>query len=123
MHGITRLNCCGVRELYGITGYQKRYLNTVIRRLVTENVIGTERLYCGALVFTQAAGISKVSYGERLAKNIADNNLGTVTKLEPFKNPNTGNNITTFLWVLDYKGILKYMKENNISFTRVQEYW
>lgn len=117
---LNRLRCCGLRELHGVNEIgpnldPEEFLKRAFNISNPYNVTGQfgrlepDALRCGAYVFTQATPRAK--YGERLAKYIEKHNLGTVDRLERFKNPNTQRNIYTFLWRLDRKAIVEWWAE------------
>lgn len=101
------MNCCGLQELDGLSNHP-RDPEASFMALVEDNGIGNNLdaniFGCGGFIFTQA-GTNKTVYGKNFAKFIEANKLGTVTMMPGFKNPNTGNTIITFLWVINQKGI------------------
>jgi len=106
--------CCGLKELTGIS-----YLRgTAEQRL---NAMLSQASFTGRfceVIFTWAGSrrpTTNRTYGRMLANIIRDKNLGTVTAINPVRNPNSGNYVETFIWTLDRPAIADYMTRNNIT--------
>jgi hypothetical protein len=108
MARITYLDCCGWAELYGVQGYNKDQFNDL---LVAAK--GSSR---GALLFSSSTTSKnpRRSSAQKFAKDIEAAGLGTVTALPVFQNPNTGNNIVPFLWVINQNALRDYCHKNNV---------
>lgn len=105
------LHCCGWGELHGVQDYASnpaifvRYMRTVA-------------LYRkGGILFSSAtsAETSRTNGALRFAKDITDNELGTVTKLPSFRNPNTARYINSYQWVINREKFAAYCVANNIE--------
>lgn len=53
--------------------------------------------------------------GHRLQKAITAHDFGTVVKSDPALNPNTGNPIAVWTWLVDHKNFKKWYKEEKIK--------
>lgn len=119
MFGVRTLNCCGWRELTEVRNYKRgeATIRTLLQDLVNGGVLdlGYERLRTGALLFSQAG--SRSAYGRRLAELIAKHDVGKVTPLETFVNPNTKNVIQTYMWIPDAQKVIALAKELKIHRT------
>ena len=127
------LCCCGVEELHGIrnhnAGGQDKCLKDVFQfyykpermeeycsRYNWHTGIHTyaerkkkESLHVPAfLVFTD---IDDFTCGDALMALIIDRKLGEVTKTEPGENPNSGNEVTVYVWRVNRKAFLKAARE------------
>lgn len=99
------LECCGIREIDGLSDYLDNP-EEAFYSLVSKNTSADTHLFgCGALLFTQAGKVN--NYGKNFAKFIKDNDLGVVTEVPGFRNPNTGNVIYAFIWAVKVKEVLK----------------
>lgn len=97
MIGVRAMDCCGVKEITSARNVVRgTTIRSILQDLVDAGLIYDNRLRAGTLIFTQAGRRS--AYGRRLSKLITDNELGTVTQMDPFSNPNTGHIITMFVW-------------------------
>ena len=85
------MECCGIRELDGVS--------TTAPADVVRQVARMETRIPAHLIFTQASAQNhELGYGWRLKQYIEENNFGTVVVTQPRKNPNSANKITTFVW-------------------------
>lgn len=110
------MSCCGLTEISGISDIN--YGGTLagcFYRLATRYVQNPTRgsyFQKGGIIFTQAAVKKETKgYGYKFADYIVENKLGTISILPEFKNPNTYNSITTFLWVPNNAGIRAHVKK------------
>jgi hypothetical protein len=53
--------------------------------------------------------------GPALRKYIEDNSLGTVIESPPAKNPNSGNTIRVWVWMIDHMKLKQWAKHRNRS--------
>lgn len=106
------MQCCGVGELSGVSAEPALTLQMLINSssLIRGNGIARR----GAFIFTSNSRL-KENYGTRLAAFITTHKLGTVTSLDRFTNPNTGNPITIFVWYIDAKAVVEYCRINRIA--------
>lgn len=67
------------------------------------------------ILFTGAkrTSVGLVKYAERLGDYITENNLGEVDRINPVKNPNSGNHVTLYIWQVSYEGLLAWWHKNN----------
>jgi hypothetical protein len=112
---ITTLECCGVKEIHGISYYHSElhpdYLKYCVFHILTKvgkDMRGKPRtlLHLPAgihLLFTQASSYENPTnpYGEKLRDFITENKLGTVIETPAKVNPNSDNYVVAFLWTMD----------------------
>ena len=117
------LNCCGIQEFANVGHHLtprvalKTALNgVVVNRKNTYRGTGSPNeidgkvdnaktgqrhiLATASLLFTCHLS-AKPNYGTKMSDYIKEHKLGDVVELPPFKNTNTGNPITTYLWVIN----------------------
>jgi hypothetical protein len=125
--GIEQLHgCCGVWEIDGISMY--RSAKPALLDILTEKdsdwnekARSYEEVHtldipeASHLIFTQASRTTDPKgYGYRLMELITAERLGTVTRGEPKKNPNSRNYIHPFIWALDVAGIKAWAKREKV---------
>lgn len=103
---IVDLNCCGLKELSGISGF--RDPSAVIWALFDYYGSDNDKIHQGGYIFSEA-GAGR--YGRKLAAFITTNNLGTVTAAPAFRNPNSGNFVRTFVWAVNKKTFPSFFRE------------
>lgn len=106
---VQTMECCGWAELNGVQNYKSIYFH---------HFLGTATGYSkGAFLFTSACAADKPrSCGAtRFARDLRKAELGTVTALPIFKNPNTGRTIVAYLWQVDKAALMRYCKTNKIK--------
>lgn len=119
-------SCCGLGEIanlsypYDQTFEQQlkgalRNKKVIVRRSYYDYHNGASRSYTyslfkGALFFTSNTN-ERDNYAEQFAEGLRKNKLGKVTKLPAFKNPNTTNPITVYMWVIDKDRLIAFIKK------------
>jgi hypothetical protein len=95
---INDLECCAVSEL--------AWISTLTPTDVIDSILGefSDCDFPGAFIFTQAG---RGTYGDRLADHIRKHKLGKVVVVPTFRNPNTGNSIKLFVWIIDLRRMRK----------------
>ena len=67
----------------------------------------------GMFIFTQASARKNpdyaAAYGDQLMRAIRRLKLGRVTASRPFRNPNSGNYVRTYNWIVDWKASMKFL--------------
>lgn len=102
MASFTGLNCCGIKELAGIS--QGSPANAIWSAGLLVNEFDPSMPRCRYIIFSQAhSNMFKSSgYGYDFAQYIRDNNLGEVFDQVPVgKNPNSGNQVKMWIWIFD----------------------
>lgn len=117
--------CCGVQEIGGLSQYTKKSRQALRKILISSTYQGHDRRgrllksriahRFGMFMFTQATWdenpIYQAAYGEQLKQAIKRLDLGTVNRTGPFLNPNTGNYIYTYNWVIDWPKALMFLQK------------
>lgn len=103
--GITRLSCCGVKEIHDITG---SHTPAVMLKDVCDSRY-REGTYSAYYIFTDNKW--PATHGRALRQYIEDNNLGTVHVIDPkATNPNTHNKITMYIWQVNDAALYEWGK-------------
>jgi hypothetical protein len=101
-------NCCGWAEMF----YTANWDGTVadFNRYLLLNTNRAGNGLCGA-VFFSSNSITKAGHNKssRLADLITKLNIGEVTKLPTFTNPNTGNTIHSYAWIINKRRLASYV--------------
>lgn len=114
MVAYNRLGCCGWKEITGLAAYRGDF-DQVLVELIRLGVIGKSGPSCGAFLFTEALRRkADVGYASRFAADLKERKLERVFELRQFRNPNTGNQIRTFMWVPIVGRLTKYCREKNL---------
>lgn len=117
--------CCGLREVTGLSNYRTKARKALMDLLMqaTYSTYGANGRMLktripfrfGMFLFTQASEDEnpdyQQAYGEQLKRMIEKFNLGTVTVVGPFHNPNTHNHIRTYNWVIDWNKALRFLHQ------------
>jgi hypothetical protein len=108
------MECCGLREISGLSQYigSNAAMNAFIEETFYSEGDRPDDFHFGGVIFTEAG--AKVTYGKRFKAFIETNNLGTVTTLPAFRNPNTGNIVRTFFWIIDRVALDRYARKNKL---------
>jgi hypothetical protein len=109
MPQVSCMYCCGWAELHGVQKYTHADFHVFLKIV---------RSYSkGAFVFSSAtrAANPRTCGSIKFAKDLEKHNLGVVTKLPPFRNPNTGRNIIGFQWAVDRDALDTYCVKNNLK--------
>lgn len=107
---LLEMECCGYSEIHYLQLYNGNFLQAM--RELELLSWHEENPVCGAVIFTQAG--AKATYGDRFARDIVKNKLGSVTKIPAFTNPNTGNKIVSYVWRLNKKNVKAYYKRHKL---------
>ena len=103
MPELDNLNCCGIKEIVGITGYKPE---TILKNIGPDWFDDTPRAY---LVFScQSVEVS----GRKLATYIRQNNLGTIARTRCKVNPNSSNLLSVWLWSVNNKTLKEWVIRN-----------
>lgn len=106
------MECCGLREIDGLysVGNPQRALENIIALVELDDDNPTPGDWpFGAMIFTEAGS---GRYGTRFAAFLKENRLGAVRVIPAFYNPNSGNNVRTFVWTVNHLRLRKwYYKE------------
>lgn len=106
MTRIQHTSCCGVSELSGITDYADP---KVILEVAANNRFRDGDANGAYYIFTDTG---RGTYGNRLRKYIEDNKLGTVSQTKGKRNPNTGNSVILYTWMLNVRGFKAWYRKN-----------
>lgn len=106
--------CCGIKEIADI--YESNKDNTEILQELCETRIGDEN-YPPYYFFSDTNEDNiKFEYGKSLVKYIRDNKLGNIISTIPIKNnPNSGNDLKMWVWVVNPKALIKWWKKNHTN--------
>jgi hypothetical protein len=89
------LNC--FRELLSITEAKAEELRKTAQAGYEEYCFPSQKFIKGQAYFFSDAVVYK--NGQVIADFIKNNDLGIITEIGPWRNPNSGNNIKAWLWV------------------------
>lgn len=103
---IKRTDCCGLRELSPIGGYDPIDVLYTLAHSIRGRVTSTDGCY---YVFTDNTGFDD-GYGNALKHVIESENLGTIYATDWNSNPNSGNRLKAFLWTLDRPALLAWLE-------------
>jgi hypothetical protein len=119
MAGVNYMSCCGLAEITSLS--QSKSFSEKIQDLINNETFARRNLsngigrFCkGAFVFTSNQRTSS-HYASQFANAIVKHKLGTVTRVPSFNNPNTGNKITTYVWVINQRALKAFCKKHNIT--------
>ena len=133
------LRCCGVKELNLLSSYDsakaafKAWANLTYLR--TGYILGADGvartgpdpytkfryvLFSQANIPTYAETFSRKKYGEKFARLITDNHLGTVLETTSNINPNSINSLKVWLWTVDHEACAAYAKKLTVEKTSVE---
>jgi hypothetical protein len=87
---IESCECCGVKELNGISDYSSKEVVKFVKGYRYDNDVHPP--------FYLFTGITDKRYAQRLANYIKRNKLGRVVQTQSKVNPNSNNHITAYLW-------------------------
>ncbi len=116
---VTTTCCCGVKELTNLTGAQQKGI--LEKELL--NVAKVVRSSCAFVLFEgvvkEGGGVDArgkniymyPTYGHEFKALIEEKGLGTVFESEAKRNPNSGNDLVTFLWTLDQEKIGAWVEQ------------
>lgn len=112
---VTRqIGCCGIREIDGLEYARdcKYALHEFLHRTKRN------RLFRFAIFsesnFTWNYHHGMTDYGQKLAAYIKQHKLGKVTKSNTAQNPNSGNNVTVWIWSVDWDALKKWAADNPV---------
>lgn len=106
------MSCCGYDEIHDLSSYRGNF-KEALEELVESGLIEEDlKFQMGALLFT-AAGRG-ASYAKKFAADITKNDLGSVTQIPTFTNPNTGNPINSYVWVIAKTRTLAFLKKHKL---------
>lgn len=102
MAQISRMLCCGTKEVTGVSHDPNPA--TALRSLINnyrDVEMNSRRALPAQFIFTQARRGRREhfrAYGDQLADYITERGLGEVIRSREGRNPNTGAQITTYVW-------------------------
>ena len=104
---------CGIRELTGLY----RPAKALVEQIVSAR--GAPRMFEDFIqvIFSDnidpgTTATKRVSGGIRLANFIEKNKLGKIMVTRPRINPNSGHNIQTWIWSVNWKNMKEYASDN-----------
>lgn len=100
------MSCCGWQEIESLSSWNgtTKEFNNFLQTYLRGN-----KPPCGSVIFT-ANVAQKNNYADKLAALITKYDLGTITEIPRFTNPNTGRTITTYCWTFNHERIKEYLK-------------
>ena len=98
------MQCCGVKEIAGISNYTPR-------QVITQIMSHAYYKRAGLYIFTGVVHGESDSYGGRFAEYIRVRKLGTVTASEASRNPNTMNTVKVWVWKPNYIALAKLAED------------
>jgi hypothetical protein len=124
MTQITRLQCCGILELYGLHDFlvkdhgKKFIIDNLIKCLftyLTSNQDLTDYIQdkwrsikLRPYIVLSYNAVTYVKEGETFIDWIKENNMGECVVTKSHKNPNSGNNLIFILWMPNSNNLLQY---------------
>lgn len=107
------INCCGVREIDGLSDGPSaaQNLKDFLSDYAEELDKDTPFRYA---MFTQA-GARRTGYGFRFASLIEKKGLGTVISTGFNKNPNSGNPLKVWIWTLNLEALKAELKKEGLN--------
>lgn len=108
----TDLCCCALIELDGLGRYKS--VRQLILDLCMDYADSDDLQVLGAIVIFTGASSKKRSpnYSERVYSFIQLNGLGQVYRTEIVKNPNSGNYVTMYTWVINHEALKAWWNLN-----------
>ena len=115
---IDNTNCCGIDEIHNLVENPVSNILAVVYNVnnwsCDDNgfLFDSPRgMYMFSDIDTFASGNKcPANYGKKTASFIKRHKLGTVTKSKNFLNPNTGNTLTVWLWIVDWVALEKFYR-------------
>lgn len=112
-------SCCGVDEIHDLV---KNPVGNILAGVYHSDNFMCDRegfLFdepCGMYMFSDidafpAGNKCPENYGKPTASFIRRHKLGTITKSKNFRNPNTGNTLTVWLWIVDWAALEKFYRD------------
>lgn len=115
---IQAVNCCGIREISGISGHKPE----AVMKAFAKKVYGDGKSHTDVwsyhyqrphgenwryAVFSAAARGKKAAprYGDALRAYILKHKLGEVVETGVAVNPNSGNNLKAYIWTVDHEAV------------------
>jgi len=96
---------CGVRELTGLSRPPKELINQVMKAK------GSPAMFEDFIHVVFSDRVDNTNqYGTKLANRIKKEKLGTLLVTHPRKNPNSGHEIQTWLWSVNWKRVRDFTK-------------
>ena len=106
---LNEMSCCGAREMHELKFTSPK---TAVKEVVLDKFREGENF--SVCIFT---GTARAKYGKSLASYIKEHNLGTVVKVGPIKNPNSGNMIEVWTWAINSRKLKAWARTNEIDTT------
>lgn len=122
-----QLNCCGVREIHGLSTYTKDHLEEYVRTRAASAGSTDPRMIWPInwrfAIYTQAWDAPLPQpYGEIFTTFILENRLGTVqASADGLKNPNTNRNLKLWTWTVDQRAVLDWISKLKLELPHVSE--
>src|SRR3990167_8970384 len=112
--GLRATMCCGMRELWGLSKINpkdpelftpKDFLIASIKKAWGKTEITGHYIFrCTNVIYNQAIRVTETNpnrYGDIFTAFLLENKLGVVTQAPTAINPNSTNELTTYLWTID----------------------
>ena len=112
---INCMRCCAIREMHGLSlrddpkSTLLASLDELERQHQDSGNLSPFTLHFSYLLFS---GVSPHEYGSNFMKFILENDLGTVIKTDPNRNPNSGRLVTIYLWTVNRDKVLGWWEAN-----------
>lgn len=108
--------CCGVKEIAGISGYNRRApqaLDRLYRSWRDQRIPNVP-----FIVFTEASPVVNAPtlklYGRQIANLIKRSHLGSVSVAGPSKNPNSMNYVRVYTWKVNWAAYHKWAAKRGV---------
>lgn len=106
MAELVETQCCGIRELDGVQGSN-----------AGEIVLNAAQQWCeddmdAAFIFFSVIDMY-ASTGKALQEYIKKQKLGSVTRMRPTHNPNSGNMLTMYVWRVNKTNLRRYWRQHS----------
>lgn len=117
---LNRTRCCGLRELHGIqfgtfdpAGKEYQWSHPTPEEIVWyvkgRMFAEANARDCAFITFSASNEYGHdYRIGDKLSAFIAKNRLGTVHKMKPARNPNSGNMLKAYLWRVNREAMKKF---------------
>ena len=105
-------SCCGLNEFYGFASH--RTAKSVVKSILTDLGVGRYRTIESITPFILFTEVKEKGEdrGEKLARYIKENKLGSVVKTPTRINPNSDNKLHCFIWTINKKNLKEWIKKN-----------
>jgi hypothetical protein len=104
---IGHLECCGIKELIGISGHRSggALLRAILEVAQESSYEDDDTPWSGNFRYAIFSQASNGKYGKKFAVFIREHNLGEVIETGTHINPNSGNLLKMWVWTVDHDAV------------------